>query len=131
MSSEVETSLNVLLRGIGQTVRQSRDSSTSLGMTKKLLHPLGRFDAPPNAVNFSEKFLKLSVSDLERTGKDTTPSRQNQSPYEQQIPSWRSLIHHCIHRAPQLSPDSNWQRHSRENSGLDRTDHSGEFSHYP
>jgi hypothetical protein len=45
-------------------------------MTKKLLDSLGRFDAPPNAVNFSQKFLKLFRSDLERTGKDTTPYRK-------------------------------------------------------
>ena len=41
------------------------------------------------------KTLKLFRSDLERTSKDTTLSK-NQSTYEHESPSWRGLIHHRI-----------------------------------
>ena len=47
-------------------------------------------------LNFREKFLKLFPSDLERTSKDTTLNPKKYSSYEQEIPSWRSLIHHHI-----------------------------------
>jgi hypothetical protein len=58
------------------------------------------------AVNFPKNFETFPIGSGENKQRHNSKPKKH-SAYEQEIPSWRSLIHHRIHRRQQLSADSN------------------------